>query len=96
MKVTIFGSGYVGLVTAACFAETGNEVVCVDIDDERISMLNRGQVPIYEPGLQDLVSRNLASGRIVFTTDAQQGIHHALFQFIASWNDLVADVESQL
>ncbi len=56
MKVTIFGSGYVGLVTGACLAETGNQVVCVDIDHEKVSMLKRGQIPIYEPGLQEIVS----------------------------------------
>ena len=83
MNVTIFGSGYVGLVTGVCLAETGNHVYCVDIDDERISVLNRGHVPFYEPGLQEMLSRNLASGRITFTTDAQQAVRHGLFQFIA-------------
>jgi len=83
MKVSIFGSGYVGLVTGACLAETGNLVVCVDVDHEKISMLKRGQVPIYEPGLQEVVSRNLESGRLSFTTDAREGVEHGLFQFIA-------------
>ncbi len=83
MKVTIFGSGYVGLVTGACLAETGNDVKCVDVDDERIAMLNRGEVPIYEPGLQDMVARNLAAGRLTFTTDAREGVKHGLFQLIA-------------
>ena len=83
MKVTIFGSGYVGLVTGACLAETGNQVVCVDIDHEKVSMLKRGQIPIYEPGLQEIVSRNIESGRLTFTTDAREGVEHGLFQFIA-------------
>lgn len=83
MNVTVFGSGYVGLVTGVCLAETGNHVYCVDIDDERISTLNRGEVPFYEPGLQEMLSRNLASGRITFTTDARAAVRHGLFQFIA-------------
>ncbi len=83
MNVTIFGSGYVGLVTAVCLAETGNNVYCVDIDDERIAVLSGGQVPFYEPGLQEMLSRNIASGRITFTTDAAQAVRHGLFQFVA-------------
>ncbi len=83
MKVTIFGSGYVGLVTGACLAETGNQVVCVDVDHEKVSMLKRGQIPIYEPGLQEIVTRNIESGRLTFTTDAREGVEHGLFQFIA-------------
>ena len=83
MKVTIFGSGYVGLVTGACLAETGNHVVCVDVDHEKVSMLKRGQIPIYEPGLQEIVSRNIESGRLMFTTVARDGVEHGLFQFIA-------------
>ncbi len=83
MKVTVFGSGYVGLVTGACLAETGNNVVCVDIDHEKISMLKRGQIPLYEPGLQEIVTRNIESGRLTFTTVAREGVEHGLFQFIA-------------
>ncbi len=83
MNVTIFGSGYVGLVTAVCLAETGNSVYCVDIDDERIAVLNGGDVPFYEPGLQDMLTRNLDAGRITFTTDAAQAVRHGLFQFVA-------------
>ncbi|MEM6639632.1 MAG: UDP-glucose/GDP-mannose dehydrogenase family protein [Pseudomonadota bacterium] len=83
MNVTVFGSGYVGLVTGVCLAETGNQVYCVDVDDERISMLNRGVVPFYEPGLQEMLSRNLSSGRITFTTDVRAAVRHGLFQFIA-------------
>ena len=83
MKVTVFGSGYVGLVTGACLADVGNEVVCVDIDEAKIDMLNRGEVPIFEPGLDEIVRRNSAAGRLTFTTDVKKGVDHGLFQFIA-------------
>lgn len=83
MNLTIFGSGYVGLVTGACMAEMGNHVVCVDIDEEKIARLNRGEVPIYEPGLDDYIARNAEAGRLEFTTDVQRGVDHGLFQFIA-------------
>ena len=83
MRLTIFGSGYVGLVTGACMAEMGNHVVCCDIDEGKIERLNNGDVPIYEPGLEAYVARNRASGRLVFTTDAKMAVDHGLFQFIA-------------
>jgi len=83
MKVTIFGSGYVGLVTGACLAEVGNHVLCVDIDERKIAMLNEGRIPIYEPGLDDLVKKNAEAGRLTFTTDIAAGVAHGLFQFIA-------------
>lgn len=83
MRLTIFGSGYVGLVTGACMAETGNHVVCVDIDQEKIDRLNAGDIPIYEPGLEAQIQRNMEAGRLVFTTDVKQGVDHGLFQFIA-------------
>ena len=83
MKVTIFGSGYVGLVTGACLAEAGNHVVCVDIDAAKVARLNQGEVPIHEPGLDALIARNRASGRLEFTTDAGKAIDHGLFQLIA-------------
>ncbi|MBK5936656.1 UDP-glucose dehydrogenase family protein [Halorhodospira halophila] len=83
MKVTIFGSGYVGLVTGTCFADAGNDVVCVDIDAERVAQLRSGEVPIYEPGLDEMLSFNQEEGRLRFTTDAAEGVHHGLFQFIA-------------
>src|SRR5580692_8338837 len=83
MKVTIFGSGYVGLVSGACFADVGNDVLCVDIDPARIDLLNRGEIPIHEPGLDELISRNRAAGRLEFTTDASRGVQHGLFQLIA-------------
>jgi len=83
MRVTIFGSGYVGLVTGACLADAGNHVVCVDIDAGKIERLNRGEVPIHEPGLEALIKRNAEAGRIEFTTDAAKGVEHGLFQLIA-------------
>jgi UDPglucose 6-dehydrogenase len=83
MQVTIFGSGYVGLVTGACLAEVGNHVLCVDVDQAKIDLLNNGGVPIYEPGLEEMVARNRAAGRLEFTTDAAAGVAHGLFQFIA-------------
>lgn len=83
MKVTIFGSGYVGLVTGACLAEVGNDVVCIDIDAGKIERLNRGESPIHEPGLDTLIQRNMAAGRLRFTTDAELAVEHGLFQFIA-------------
>ena len=83
MKITIYGSGYVGLVTGACLAQVGNQVLCVDIDSEKIDMLNTGQIPIHEPGLDDIIQSNIAAGRIEFTTDLAKGVAHGLFQFIA-------------
>ena len=83
MKVTVVGSGYVGLVTGACFAEAGNHVVCVDIDAGKVARLQAGEIPIHEPGLDVLVKRNFDKGRLKFTTDAEEGIRHGLFQFIA-------------
>ena len=83
MKVTIFGSGYVGLVTGACLAEAGNQVICVDIDVAKVARLNAGEVPIHEPGLAALIQRNRASGRLEFTTDAARGVDHGLFLVIA-------------
>ena len=83
MKITIFGSGYVGLVTGTCFAEAGNDVVCVDIDVDRVERLRNGDVPIYEPGLDEMLAFNQEEGRLRFTTDAAEGVAHGLFQFIA-------------
>jgi UDPglucose 6-dehydrogenase len=83
MRVTIFGSGYVGLVTGACLADAGNHVVCVDVDAAKIERLKRGEIPIHEPGLEALIKRNAEAGRIEFTTDAVRGVDHGLFQLIA-------------
>jgi UDPglucose 6-dehydrogenase len=83
MRITIFGSGYVGLVTGACLADAGNHVVCVDIDERKIEMLKRGEVPIHEPGLDAVVKRNFEAGRLSFTTNAREGVDHGQFQVIA-------------
>jgi UDPglucose 6-dehydrogenase len=83
MKVTIFGSGYVGLVTGACLAEVGNDVLCVDVDPAKIEVLSSGGIPIYEPGLEEMVAANRTAGRLRFTTDPAEGVAHGLFQFIA-------------
>lgn len=83
MNITIFGSGYVGLVTAACFADVGNDVLCVDVDAGKIARLQQGEIPIYEPGLTELVTKNATEGRLRFTTDAAAGVAHGLYQFIA-------------
>jgi UDPglucose 6-dehydrogenase len=83
MRVTIFGSGYVGLVTGACLADAGNHVICVDVDAGKIERLNRGDVPIHEPGLDAIIKRNAEAGRLEFTTDAARGVEHGLLQLIA-------------
>lgn len=83
MKITIYGSGYVGLVTGACLAQVGNDVLCVDIDENKINQLKQGNIPIYEPRLDKLVAENMAAGRLNFTLSAQEGVEHGLFQFIA-------------
>ncbi|MGO4550012.1 UDP-glucose/GDP-mannose dehydrogenase family protein [Lysobacter sp. 2RAF19] len=83
MRVTIFGTGYVGLVTGTCLAEVGHDVVCVDIDQAKVEGLNRGVIPIYEPGLEPMVKANHASGRLNFTTDAAAAIEHGDIVFIA-------------
>ncbi len=83
MKVTVFGSGYVGLVTGVCLAEVGNEVLCVDVDKRKIDNLKNGIIPIYEPGLEELVKDNQQTGRIKFTTDINEAVSHGVFQFIA-------------
>ena len=83
MRITMFGTGYVGLVTGTCLAEVGNDVCCVDVDAEKIAGLERGEMPIFEPGLAELVSSNHAAGRLRFTTDAARGVAHGQMIFIA-------------
>ena len=83
MNICVVGTGYVGLVTGACFAEFGVQVVCADVDAEKIAGLQRGEIPIYEPGLEDLVTRNLREGRLSFTTDTAEAVAAALVVFIA-------------
>src|ERR1700747_3730294 len=83
MKITIIGTGYVGLVTGACLAELGNDVFCLDIDQRKIDILNGGGIPIHEPGLGEIVARNRASGRLAFSTDVAAAVAHGEIQFIA-------------
>jgi UDPglucose 6-dehydrogenase len=83
MKVTVVGSGYVGLVTGACLAELGNQVFCLDLDQKKIDLLNSGGVPIYEPGLEEMIARNHAAGRMQFSTDIEAAVAHGDIQYIA-------------
>lgn len=83
MKITIIGTGYVGLVTGACLAELGNNVFCLDVDQDKIDILNSGGIPIHEPGLADVVARNRAAGRLKFSTDIASSVAHGEIQFIA-------------
>ena len=83
MKITVVGTGYVGLVSGACLAEVGNDVLCLDLDLEKIRVLEAGGIPIFEPGLQDMVQRNVAAGRLHFTTDVSRAVQHGTIQFIA-------------
>ena len=83
MKITVVGTGYVGLVSGTCLAEVGNDVLCLDIDPEKIRILEEGGIPIHEPGLLEMVRRNVAAGRLHFTTDVARGVQHGTIQFIA-------------
>ena len=83
MKITVVGTGYVGLVSGTCLAEVGNDVLCLDVDPEKIRILEEGGIPIYEPGLQEMVRRNVAAGRLHFTTDVEKAVQHGTVQFIA-------------
>ena len=83
MKVTVFGIGYVGLVQGAVLAEVGHQVMCIDVDADKVERLKLGQIPIFEPGLESLVKENHAAGRLSFTTDAAEGVKHGEVQFIA-------------
>ena len=83
MELCIIGSGYVGLVSGACFAEIGHTVVCVDNDQRKVDMLQRGEIPIYEPGLEELVHRNVAAKRLRFTNSIEDGVDHSQVVFIA-------------
>ena len=83
MNITIVGTGYVGLVTGACLADVGNTVLCMDLNKSKISKLNSGFIPIYEPGLATLVEKNFESGRLKFTDDIEKSVDHGDIQFIA-------------
>ena len=83
MKITVIGTGYVGLVTGACLAEIGHDVFCLDVDPRKIAILNEGGVPIHEPGLHEIIARTRAAGRITFSTDIEASVEHGEIQFIA-------------
>jgi UDPglucose 6-dehydrogenase len=83
LKITMVGTGYVGLVTGACLADTGNEVLCLDLDERKVATLQDGRIPIYEPGLEAIVRRNVVAGRLRFTTDVAESVDHGTMQFIA-------------
>ena len=83
MKISIFGTGYVGLVSGACLAEVGHHVVCMDVDEVKIDKLKNGIIPIWEPGLEAIVRRNVKEGRLLFTTEAAIAVQHGQVQFIA-------------
>ncbi len=82
MRINLFGAGYVGLVTAACLAEHGNQVLCIDTDPEKVKRLKQGECPIHEPDLPALLQKNLADGRLHFSNDPEEGVHHGFYQFI--------------
>ena len=96
MKIGVVGTGYVGLVTGTCFADSGNTVVCLDINSDKIARLNRGEIPIYEPGLEELVERNAAAGRLTFTTDTATAIQGAEVVFLAVGTPPAADGSADL
>ncbi|MAY72235.1 MAG: UDP-glucose 6-dehydrogenase, partial [Halomonas sp.] len=83
MKITIFGTGYVGLVTGTCLADVGHDVICMDVDENKIARLEAGEIPIFEPGLEPMVKTNVSAGRLKFTTDAAKAVGHGVLQFIA-------------
>src|SRR5262245_62043127 len=83
MRIAVIGTGYVGLVTGACFADSGNSVTCVDINAAKIEGLKQGKIPIYEPGLSDLVLKNQSAGRLVFTTDTPSAVRDARLIYLA-------------
>jgi UDPglucose 6-dehydrogenase len=96
MNVSVFGTGYVGLVTAACLAEVGNDVLCVDIDAQKVAALSRGEIPIHEPGLDGIVERNAAAGRLHFTTNTAEGVAHGRILMIAVGTPSGADGAADL
>ncbi|MFQ5413454.1 MAG: UDP-glucose dehydrogenase family protein [Phycisphaerae bacterium] len=96
MQISVVGTGYVGLVAGACFADAGNHVVCVDCDDDKIARLRNGEIPIYEPGLSEIVARSVRAGRIEFTTDLTAAVKGSLFVFIAVGTPPAADGSADL
>lgn len=96
MRIAIIGTGYVGIVSGTCFAETGNDVICVDNNKEKIDLLNQGHIPIYEPGLDELIKRNVKEGRLFFSTDIKEAIRNSLFIFICVGTPPKADGSADL
>ncbi len=96
MNIAVIGTGYVGLVSGTCFAESGNEVICVDIDADRIAQLQAGRIPIYEPGLQELVHRNVSESRLHFTTELEEAVKQSLVSFIAVGTPMSANGAANL
>jgi UDPglucose 6-dehydrogenase len=96
LKITLFGTGYVGLVTGTCFAEMGNQVLCIDVDAEKIAALRRGEIPIHEPGLESMVRSNTKAGRLAFDTDAAAGVSHGEVLFIAVGTPTTEDGSADL
>jgi UDPglucose 6-dehydrogenase len=91
LKITVVGTGYVGLVTGACLADAGNQVFCLDVDAAKVDALNRGEIPIFEPGLAPVVERNRKAGRIVFSTDVDASVAHGELQLIAVGTPAIFD-----
>ena len=96
MKIAVVGTGYVGLVVGACFAETGNDVVCIDKMRAKVNGLKRGKMPIFEPGLEELVVKNAAEGRLTFTTNLAEAVHKAEVVFIAVGTPMGEDGSADL
>ena len=96
MKIAVVGTGYVGLVTGTCFAEMGNKVWCVDVDERKISMLKQGVIPIYEPGLKEMVLENCERGHLHFTTDVEEALQQATLCFIAVGTPMGEDGSADL
>jgi len=96
MRVCVVGAGYVGLVTGACFSEMGNKVFCVDIDKEKIDNLNQGVIPIYEPGLEEMVRRNMDEGNLVFTSSIRDALNETSICFIAVGTPMDTDGSADL